>query len=103
MSLRGNGPRWAGSSRNQELPPDWNQIRSQVLEDDDYICQLMFRGCLGTASEVDHIQRGNDHRRENLRAVCKPCHAKKSSREGNARRSELRSRRFRTERHPGIL
>jgi 5-methylcytosine-specific restriction endonuclease McrA len=51
---------------------------------------------------VDHINRGDDHSRGNLRAVCWRCHAKKSSMEGHARRRELRELRKRPrERHPG--
>ncbi|QFG04480.1 HNH endonuclease [Mycobacterium phage Jeeves] len=94
---------WASSRRRYDLPPDWETIRLSVLRDADWICELRTEDvCLGTASEVDHINRGNDHSRSNLRAVCHRCHAKKSSAEGNARRRELRAQRKRPpERHPG--
>ena len=74
-----------------------------VLRDADWICELRYEGiCIGTASEVDHINRGDDHSRANLRAVCWRCHAKKSSMEGHARKRELRElRKRRSERHPG--
>ncbi|MEU7217989.1 HNH endonuclease [Nocardia iowensis] len=75
---------------------------------DGQLCQLGLRGCLHKASEVDHIRPGGDHSLSNLRAVCTPCHGRKSAAEGAAasvaRRRELRTRRFRpAERHPGSL
>jgi 5-methylcytosine-specific restriction endonuclease McrA len=74
-----------------------------ALQDAGFVCELRYEGvCLGTASEVDHIERGDDHSRSNLRAVCFRCHAKKSSAEGVARKRELRELRNRQqERHPG--
>ena len=94
---------WESSRRRDNLPANWRTLRLEVLADADWICELRMAGvCVGTASEVDHIQRGNDHSRRNLRAVCWRCHAKKSSAEGNARQRELRALRKRPEeRHPG--
>lgn len=95
---------WAGSQRRHRLPANWHlNYRLPVLNDADWICELRIDGvCVGTASEVDHINRGDDHSRSNLRAVCRRCHAKKSSAEGHARKRELRALRKRPqERHPG--
>lgn len=94
---------WETSRRRYLLPANWEQIRLPVLQDADWICELQYRGiCVGTASEVDHINRGDDHSRSNLRAVCYRCHAKKSSAEGISRKRELRALRTRpAERHPG--
>ncbi|UVK64308.1 HNH endonuclease [Mycobacterium phage SydNat] len=95
---------WLSSTRRQELPPNWEEIRQEVLNDADGVCEIRWPGCLGWATDVDHIQRGNDHSRRNLRAACKSCHGKKSSAEGNARKRELRARRKRPQdRHPGSL
>ncbi|QBP31111.1 HNH endonuclease [Mycobacterium phage Refuge] len=94
---------WAGSRRRQELPEDWEAIRLSVLQDAHWVCEIQLEDrCVGTASEVDHIERGNDHSRSNLRAACHRCHAKKSSDEGNAarRRNQARGKRP-PERHPG--
>ena len=67
-------------------------------------CEMRVEGCLGVASEVDHIRAGDDHSRSNLRAVCRRCHALKSSAEGNARSAELRRLKRRpAERHPGVV
>lgn len=93
---------WAGSSRRKNLPPDWEIRRQKVLHDAGYVCEIQMRGCRGTATDVDHKKRGNDHSRDNLRAACSHCHGKKSAAEGVARRKELKARGKRTpERHPG--
>jgi 5-methylcytosine-specific restriction endonuclease McrA len=94
---------WETSRRRQRLPENWHDIRLPVLRDADWICELQLEGvCRGTATDVDHIRRGDDHSRENLRAVCFRCHAKKSSMEGHARKKELSQlRKRRQERHPG--
>ena len=93
---------WNSSGRREDLPSNWGRLRRQVLREADGRCELRVEGCLGVASEVDHIRPGVDHSRSNLRAVCRRCHALKSSAEGNARLSELRRLRRRPEgRHPG--
>ncbi|AGM61523.1 HNH endonuclease [Mycobacterium phage PotatoSplit] len=95
---------WSTSDRSTRLPDDWPAIRRQVLRDAGWICEIGWSGCLLEATEVDHIRRGDDHSRANLRAACSSCHGKKSSAEGNARKRQLRARRKRpTERHPGRI
>lgn len=63
--------------------------------------------CGKPATEVDHVVPGDDHRLENLEAICEWHHARKSSAEGNAARAKQRAivrKRFqRTEDHPGLL
>lgn len=93
---------WSGSYRNLRLPPNWRDIRRRILERDNHTCQIRLLGCLVTASDVDHIVRGDDHSIENLRAACRKCHDRKSSAEGNDRQRQLRALRKRPiERHPG--
>lgn len=95
---------WDSSSRRERLPGDWFRLRRRVLRECDGVCEMRLDGCLGTATEVDHIRRGDDHSRENLRGACRRCHAVKSSAEGNARSAEFRRLRSRPEgRHPGAL
>jgi 5-methylcytosine-specific restriction protein A len=63
----------------------WKERRLRVLERDGYVCQLRFPGCLGNASQVDHIvqpEAGGDDSLENLRAVCRKCHATRTGRQG---------------------
>jgi 5-methylcytosine-specific restriction endonuclease McrA len=94
--------KWDSSRRRLELPANWSRLRRQVLREAEGRCEIRLAGCVGEASEVDHIRRGDDHSRSNLRAVCRRCHALKSSAEGNARLAELRRLRRRPEgRHPG--
>lgn len=95
---------WDSSGRRRELPPNWFRLRKQVLRECGGRCEMGIDGCLGTATEVDHIRRGDDHSRGNLRGVCRRCHALKSSAEGNARSAQLRRLRSRPEgRHPGVM
>lgn len=76
---------WEGRPRN--LPPGWAKLRKDVLRRDHYVCQIQGPYCYGKATEVDHIVNRDDHRLENLRAVCHKCHSTKSSMEGHAARA----------------
>jgi 5-methylcytosine-specific restriction protein A len=77
----------------------WAVIRKQVLVRDGYRCQLRYDICVGRASQVDHIvqpEAGGSNDLENLRAVCKPCHARRTGRQGalaQRRRAAAKSRR----------
>lgn len=91
---------WQGSTRRQRLPPDWQQRRISVLERDGHRCQLRYPGCQGRATDVDHIQHGDNHNLDNLQAACNPCHLAKTAREAAAARpTEKRPR----EQHPGLI
>ncbi|WP_142000329.1 HNH endonuclease signature motif containing protein [Amycolatopsis cihanbeyliensis] len=93
---------WNTSNRKERLPTNWAEVRLTILRRDHYRCQIGDERCLGRATDVDHIRPGDDHRPVNLRAVCARCHARKSAREGNARRAQLRARYVRPAgRHPG--
>lgn len=95
---------WAGSRRRYELPPNWqSQIRPAILQRDGHRCRgLDGKHCGRPATDVDHIGDRDDHRPENLQALCADCHAVKSSREGNAARWAVREQRP-GERHPGLI
>ena len=94
---------WAGSTRRHRLPDDWESLRLSVLRDADWVCEIRYEDrCTGHATDVDHINRGDDHSRENLQAACRKCHLKKSSIEGNQARWAKHARKKRPpERHPG--
>ena len=55
----------------------WQQVRKVILERDGHTCQIRFDGCLGHATDVDHImplaEGGARLDSRNLRAACKPC------------------------------
>lgn len=89
------------------------RVRIGVLER-DVVCQLQFDCCLGQATELDHImsvaELGVDHPYlddpDNLRGVCRPCHARRSEaqklvgiRAYNARRAARKK--LPQKKHPG--
>lgn len=82
---------WNSSSRRERLPQGWAQLARRVLTRDRRVCQLAFPGCLKKATEVDHRKAGDDHSESNLQAVCRVCHAKKSSSEGLAAQARKRA------------
>ncbi|GIG63629.1 hypothetical protein Lfu02_80010 [Longispora fulva] len=97
--------RWAGSTRAQQLPPDWPRRRARVLVRDGYRCTTITEydeRCTEPADEVDHIRRGSDHSLSNLASICSWHHAKKSAREGATAARFARPSRYRpAEPHPG--
>lgn len=87
---------WVDSDRRSELPDNWyTELRPFVLQRDEYRCRWRegSRVCGHHANQVDHITPGDDHRPENLQALCQHHHAVKSSREGNAARWRETARR----------
>ncbi|MCK5921682.1 MAG: HNH endonuclease [Methylococcales bacterium] len=62
---------------NEVYGHTWRKLRPVVFERDGGRCQIRGEGCLGVASEVDHICAvalgGALFDLENLRAACRPC------------------------------
>ncbi|HLV74900.1 hypothetical protein FHX41_1235 [Actinomadura hallensis] len=56
--------------------------------------------CIGVANEVDHVGANDDHRLDNLRAVCAPCHRTRTGRQGRAAQPK---RKREPEPHPGMI
>lgn len=103
-------PNWEGSDRRSRLPKDWPKIRLRVLRRDGGQCTALTQAgarCDSSATDVDHIQPGDDHSLGNLRSLCSYHHRIKSSQEGaaahNARRRAIAKRFQRNEQHPGLL
>ncbi len=93
------------SARAARLPGDWTTRRVRVLRRDGYRCQArdsMGVLCGRPANQCDHIERGDDHSLENLQALCRWHHARKTSAEGNAAHPNPRRARE-PEKHPGML
>ncbi|MFC4335199.1 hypothetical protein [Salininema proteolyticum] len=59
--------------------------------------------CSAVASDVDHIGPADDHRPENLRALCTHHHRRRTGRQGAAARAKLPPRNRPRERHPGLV
>jgi 5-methylcytosine-specific restriction protein A len=92
---------WQGDPRTSSSP--WRRLRRGILKRDNYTCHVC--GQPG-ADEVDHLvplsEGGTDHP-SNLAAIHRtPCHAAKSSAEGNKARHRYRASRP-AEPHPGLL
>lgn len=60
----------------------WRRIRQEILQRDNYRCQIKGPGCRGDATEVDHITPislgGPWYDHENLRASCKRCNLERN-------------------------
>ncbi|BCJ41661.1 HNH endonuclease [Actinoplanes ianthinogenes] len=97
---------WEGTSdRRSRLPSDWAVRRLRVLRAAAYRCQVKdedARPCGEPANEVDHINAGDDHRPENLQAICRWHHGRKTAAEGAAARRPRPTARREPERHPGL-
>lgn len=104
MSAQSHGwSRWP-SNRKAELPADWQVRRLRVLRRDSYRCQALVGAgvlCGSPANQVDHIERGTDHELSNLQALCRSCHARKTTAEAHA--EQRRRRHVEPEPHPGVV
>ena len=72
----------------------WQATAKRVLERDHHECQLRHDICIGKATEADHIiqpEAGGTDDLENLRAVCRPCHARRTGRQGALAKQRPRS------------
>jgi 5-methylcytosine-specific restriction protein A len=93
------------TDRKDRLPADWSTRRVRVLRRYSYRCQA--RDSLGVpcgelAHQVDHVIAGDDHSLDNLQALCRWHHARKSSAEGAAARAVRAPRRRAPEPHPRL-
>ncbi|MER6382081.1 HNH endonuclease [Streptomyces sp. NPDC001118] len=70
------------SARNSSRPSDWSKRRARVLARDRFTCQQCGAH---ERLEVDHIvsvARGGSWEPDNLWVLCKPCHKRKTYKEG---------------------
>ena len=79
---------WANrpTANRDRYGSDWARIRAQVLRRDRYRCQVRGPGCDGHGVEVDHIVSvadGGSNEASNLRAICVPCHRKRTGQQGH--------------------
>jgi 5-methylcytosine-specific restriction endonuclease McrA len=73
---------------SQRYGAEWRRKRLACLRAAKWHCEIRLEGvCIGAASEVDHIDGAeNDPQHRNLRAACKPCHAKVTAQQGKGYR-----------------
>lgn len=97
---------WEGSTRKSRLPVDWPRLRVVVLKRCGYRCEWIDNGlrCPDVATDVDHIERGDDHALGNLQGLCRTHHLTKTSREAQAVKAERKAlTRLPVEHQPGII
>ena len=97
---------WEGSDRRDRLPADWSTRRVRVLRRDGYRCQAKDSigvKCEAPANQCDHIVAGDNHDEDNLQALCRWHHDRKSSAEGAAARRPRPTQRRAPEAHPGMV
>ena len=89
---------WSTSDRRSRLPANWRIVREQALERDGYRCVALVREegrrprrCTERATDVDHRERGDDHRLENLQSLCEEHHDAKTQAEAGEARSAKRA------------
>ena len=100
---------WTTSNRRQRLPKNWNELRKQILQTTNGKCAGLatpgwgtgywadgpqgtpyagprwhHTNCTTHATDVDHIQRGDSNRPDNLQPLCHTCHAAKTTAEVRA-------------------
>jgi 5-methylcytosine-specific restriction protein A len=88
--------RW--SKRSDQERPDTSRaehrrVRDAALTRDGHQCQLRLDCCIGTATELDHIVSkadGGPTTAANGQAACKPCHARRSARQGGQASAQAR-------------
>ncbi|MEU1037711.1 HNH endonuclease [Streptomyces sp. NPDC005907] len=97
---------WTGSTRRARLPKDWPRTRRRILRRDGHACQTRFsdgRLCGLPATQVDHIEPGDNHSDANLQALCTWCHNHKSAQEGGTASALTRVRTHRpAPTHPAL-
>lgn len=97
---------WAGSDRRSRLPADWSHLVSLVKARAGGRCeQTKSNGhrCPNHGTDVDHIQRGDNHDLSNLQLLCRWHHARKTASEGNEARDAAYAKAKRPKpKHPGF-
>jgi 5-methylcytosine-specific restriction endonuclease McrA len=89
-----------------ERPPGFRKTIAATLKAERGRCYL----CGGQAVDVDHVvpvAQGGGHDRDNLRAICKPCHTTKTKAEQafgyEAWRARADTNRRPAQRPPGLI
>ena len=88
---------WINGGRPRTTTTAHRAWAAQVLDRDNHLCRIQRPGCTWVGTTADHVtpiaEGGAEFDLANGQAACKPCHAKKSSEEGNRARRRARVRR----------
>lgn len=81
---------WSRTSRHERgYGTAWDKLRKRILARDKHLCQPCLRKARVTAAnQVDHITpkaKGGTDDEHNLEAICGPCHADKTTKDGGGR------------------
>ena len=90
---------WSGNRRS--FP---TATRKQIMDRDEWRCQIRGEGCLGEATQADHIKNwaeGGTDDAANGQAACAECHKHKTAEE-RKRGMQKRSRYRQPMSHPGM-
>ncbi len=108
---------WSKHSARRDGLPRWWPVTVRRILARDPVCRCpgcpkcatwgTERGhtnCIRASTDCDHIGDPTDHRDENLRGMCSPCHNHRSSRQGlEARAERKRPTGFLSDTHPSNL
>lgn len=91
---------WQG----RNLPPNWSTLRRQRFTLDRWTCvDCGHHDPTGATLECDHIGHRDDHRIEQLRTRCKPCHARRTTTQRQAAIDAMPKAKRPIGRHPGMI
>jgi len=81
---------WSRESRHARgYGTEWNKLRLRILQRDKHLCKPCLKAsALSAATQVDHIiskAKGGTDDEDNLQAICKPCHDRKTTIENGGR------------------
>ena len=106
MGLVGQVSNWGkGGSRS------WRKVRMEVLERDNFECQLRFDCCIWAATEVHHttgiagsmLARGMvQDEADFCVSVCAPCHQRVSARQSRAAQQQMNALRAKRRKLPQL-
>lgn len=96
--------KWNSSDRRSRLPNDWQQLRQHVITRANGQCEATIQTdppktitpetirCPNHGTDVDHINRGDNHAVSNLQLLCGPCHAIKTGDEATEALRQLNAK-----------
>jgi len=76
---------WQTSTRAARLPANWRKLTRIVKARAHATCERCGRPA--PDGECDHVQRGDDHRLDNLQWLCRTCHRTKTLAEARQART----------------